>query len=112
MYLILLCIFALADARPEMDHGANLPSDLDPPMTTKEVSCDSTEKDCSDDWGVPRSKKQDDLIIFGDGIAQRMERKDDDITRKLGVIKMRHTHHKLGYSPIFWNSEEQRFTIQ
>ena len=78
MYLILLCVFALADARPEMDNGADLPSDFHPPMTTKEVPCDSTEKDCSDDWGVPRSKKQDDLIIFGDGIAQRMERRDDD----------------------------------
>tara|TARA_B100000989_G_scaffold45444_2_gene29088 strand:- start:1808 stop:2527 length:720 start_codon:yes stop_codon:yes gene_type:complete len=50
---------------------------------------------------------------LSDGVMHlTMERKDDDITRKLGVIKMRHTHHKLGYSPIFWNSEEQRFTIQ
>ena len=49
---------------------------------------------------------------LSDGVMHlTMERKDDDITRKLGVIKMRHTHHKLGYSPINWNSEEQRFTI-
>ena len=71
-------MFALADARPEMDNGADLPSDLHLPMTTKEVPCDSTEKDCSDDWGVPRSKKQDDLIILGDGIAQRMEGNPDE----------------------------------
>ena len=71
-------MFALAHARPEMDNGANLPPDLHPLMTTKEVPCDSTEKDCSDDWGVPRSKKQDDLIILGDGIAQRMEGNVDE----------------------------------
>ena len=71
-------MFALADARPEMDNGADLPSDFHPPMTTKEVPCDSTEKDCSDDWGVPRSKKQDDRIILRDGKAQRMEENDDD----------------------------------
>ena len=40
-----------------------------------------------------------------------MERSGDDITRKLGVIKMRHTHHRLGYSPILWSPEDQRFTI-
>ena len=49
-------MFALADARPEMDNGADLPQDLQPPMTTKE----------------------DDLIILGDGIAQRRKGNDDD----------------------------------
>ena len=49
-------MFALAHARPEMDNGANLPQDRQPPMTTKE----------------------DDLIILGDGIAQRRKGNDDD----------------------------------
>ena len=49
-------MFALAHARPEMDNGANLPQDRQPPMTTKE----------------------DDLIILGDGIAQRMEGNPDE----------------------------------
>ena len=49
-------MFALADARPEMDNGANLPQDRQPPMTTKE----------------------DDLIILGHGIAQRRKGNDDD----------------------------------
>ena len=40
-------MFALADARPEMDIEADLPQDLHPPMTTKDVPCNSTEKDCS-----------------------------------------------------------------
>ena len=71
-------MFALADARPEMDNGADLPPVLHPLMTTKEVPCDSTEKDCSDDWGVSRSKKQDDWIIRRDGKAQRMEENDGD----------------------------------
>ena len=48
-------MFALAHARPERDIGDDLPQDLHPPMTTKEVACNSTEKDCSDDWGVPRA---------------------------------------------------------
>ena len=55
MFLILLCIFALANARPEMDIGADFPPDLHPPMTTTEVPCNSTEKDCANYWGVPRS---------------------------------------------------------
>jgi KaiC/GvpD/RAD55 family RecA-like ATPase len=49
---------------------------------------------------------------LSDGVMHlTMERKGDDITRKLGVIKMRHTHHQLGYKPINWNPEDQRFTI-
>ena len=49
-------MFALAHARPEMDNGANLPQDRQPPMT----------------------KKEDDLILLGDGIAQRRKGNDDD----------------------------------
>ena len=49
---------------------------------------------------------------LSDGVMHlTMERTGDDITRKLGVIKMRHTHHRLGYSPILWNSADQRFSI-
>ena len=48
-------MFALADARPEMDIRADLPTDLHPSMNTTEFPCNSTKKDCSDDWGVPRS---------------------------------------------------------
>ena len=39
---------------------------------------------------------------LSDGVMHlTMERTGDDITRKLGVIKMRHTHHKLGYFQYF-----------
>ena len=49
---------------------------------------------------------------LSDGVMHlTMERTGDDIPRKLGVIKMRHTHHRRGYSPILWSSEDQRFTI-
>ena len=49
---------------------------------------------------------------LSDGVMHlTMERTGDDITRKLGVIKMRHTHHRLGYSPILWSPEDQRVTI-
>jgi circadian clock protein KaiC len=49
---------------------------------------------------------------LSDGVMHlTMERKGDEITRKLGVIKMRHTHHRLGYKPINWNPEDQRFAI-
>ena len=49
---------------------------------------------------------------LSDGVMHlTMERKGDDITRKLGVIKMRHTHHKLGYAPITWSSANQRFSV-
>ncbi|MBT5184988.1 MAG: hypothetical protein HOM47_07450 [Euryarchaeota archaeon] len=50
---------------------------------------------------------------LSDGVMHlTMDREGDDITRKIGVIKMRHTHHKLGYSPILWNSADQRFSIE
>ena len=58
-------MFALAHARPEMDNGANLHQDRQPPMTTKE----------------------DDLIILGDGIAQRNEEHLDEKENGHG-----HTH--------------------
>ena len=35
----------------------------------------------------------------------------DDVMRKLGIVKMRHTNHILGYKPFTWKPEEQRFTI-
>jgi hypothetical protein len=40
-----------------------------------------------------------------------MERHGDDVMRKIGVVKMRHTNHLLGYKPFNWKEEEQRFTI-
>ena len=49
---------------------------------------------------------------LSDGVMHlTMERSGDEITRKLGVIKMRHTHHRLGYSPILWNAADQRFSV-
>jgi KaiC/GvpD/RAD55 family RecA-like ATPase len=49
---------------------------------------------------------------LADGVIHLvMERAGDDVTRKLGVVKMRHTRHKLGYLPLAWKEEEQRFTI-
>ena len=49
---------------------------------------------------------------LADGVIHLvMERNKDDVTRKLGVVKMRHTHHKLGYFPLSWKEEEQRFSI-
>ncbi|MEZ8000777.1 MAG: hypothetical protein QMC58_00885 [Candidatus Poseidoniaceae archaeon] len=40
-----------------------------------------------------------------------MERSGDDVARKMGVVKMRHTNHRLGYKPFNWKEEEQRFSI-
>ena len=49
---------------------------------------------------------------LADGVVHLvMERSGDDVTRKLGVVKMRHTRHKLGYMPLNWKESEQRFTI-
>jgi KaiC/GvpD/RAD55 family RecA-like ATPase len=48
---------------------------------------------------------------LADGVIHLvMERSNDDVSRKLSVIKMRHTNHILGYKPFTWKSEEQRFT--
>ena len=40
-----------------------------------------------------------------------MDRDEDEVKRKLGIVKMRHTHHLLGYQPFWWKEEEQRFSI-
>ena len=49
---------------------------------------------------------------LADGVVHLvMERSGDDVTRKLGVVKMRHTRHKLGYLPLTWKESEQRFSI-
>ena len=52
------------------------------------------------------------LVQNSDGVIHLvMDRKDDDVQRKLGIIKMRHTRHTLGYKPFNWKQEEQRFTV-
>ena len=49
---------------------------------------------------------------LSDGVIHLvMDRKEDDVQRKLGIIKMRHTRHALGYKPFNWKQEEQRFTV-
>jgi KaiC/GvpD/RAD55 family RecA-like ATPase len=40
-----------------------------------------------------------------------MDRHDDEVRRKLGIVKMRHTDHLLGYRPFWWKKDEQRFSI-
>ncbi len=48
---------------------------------------------------------------LSDGVIHLvMERSADDVSRKMSVIKMRHTNHMLGYKPFRWKPEEQRFT--
>ena len=50
---------------------------------------------------------------LSDGVLHLlMERNGDDVMRKIGVIKMRHTNHLLGYRPFSWKEEEQRFSIR
>ena len=47
---------------------------------------------------------------LSDGVIHLvMDRKEDDVQRKLGIIKMRHARHALGYKPFNWKEEEQRF---
>ncbi len=49
---------------------------------------------------------------LSDGVIHLvMDRTDDEITRKLGVVKMRHTEHLLGYRPFNWQADQQRFKI-
>jgi circadian clock protein KaiC len=49
---------------------------------------------------------------LADGVIHLvMERSGDDVARKMGVVKMRHTNHRLGYKPFNWKEEEQRFSI-
>ena len=40
-----------------------------------------------------------------------MERTGDHVSRKLAVVKMRHTDHVLGYHQWVWNPSEQKFSI-
>ena len=50
---------------------------------------------------------------LSDGVIHLvMERNGDDVNRKLSVVKMRHTHHRLGYIPFEWDSEKQQFVIE
>ena len=49
---------------------------------------------------------------LSDGVIHLvMEREGDDVKRKLGVVKMRHTNHMLGYKPFWWKEDEQRFSV-
>lgn len=49
---------------------------------------------------------------LSDGVLHLvMERSGDEVNRKLGIVKMRHTRHSLGYKPFNWKENEQRFTI-
>ena len=41
-----------------------------------------------------------------------MERNGDDVNRKLSVVKMRHTNHRLGYIPFEWDSDKQQFVVE
>ena len=50
---------------------------------------------------------------LSDGVIHLvMERNGDDVNRKLSVVKMRHTNHRLGYTPFEWNSDKQQFVIE
>jgi KaiC/GvpD/RAD55 family RecA-like ATPase len=50
---------------------------------------------------------------LSDGVIHLvMERNEDDVNRKLSVVKMRHTNHRLGYIPFEWNSDKQQFVIE
>ena len=42
---------------------------------------------------------------------QMMERTGDHVSRKLAIVKMRHTDHVLGYHQWVWNPSEQKFSI-
>lgn len=49
---------------------------------------------------------------LADGVLHlTMEREGDQISRKLAVIKMRHTAHVLGYRGLSWDSEAMKFSI-
>ncbi|DAC15009.1 MAG: hypothetical protein CMB51_00100 [Euryarchaeota archaeon] len=50
---------------------------------------------------------------LSDGVIHLvMERNGDDVNRKLSVVKMRHTNHRLGYIPFEWDSEKQQFVVE
>lgn len=49
---------------------------------------------------------------LSDGVIHLvMERQGDEVSRKIGIVKMRHTRHILGYKPFTWKADEQRFSI-
>ena len=49
---------------------------------------------------------------LSDGVFHlTMERAGDEISRKLAVIKMRHTAHNLGYRSMSWDPDDKKFTI-
>ncbi len=49
---------------------------------------------------------------LSDGVMHLvMERHGDDVSRKIGIVKMRHTRHILGYKPFTWKENEQRFSV-
>jgi circadian clock protein KaiC len=50
---------------------------------------------------------------LSDGVIHvTMERHGDAINRKLSVVKMRHTHHQLGYREFYWDTDTCRFAIR
>ncbi|RAH14208.1 MAG: hypothetical protein CMB56_006045 [Methanobacteriota archaeon] len=50
---------------------------------------------------------------LSDGVIHlTMERTGDEINRKLAIVKMRHTAHSLGYLPLKWIPDEQKFSIK
>ena len=49
---------------------------------------------------------------LSDGVIHvTMERRADEVQRKLSVVKMRHTKHLMGYHPLDWDEDTQRFII-
>ncbi len=49
---------------------------------------------------------------LSDGVIHvTMERSGDEVNRKLSVVKMRHTKHLMGYHPLDWDDDTQRFII-
>ena len=50
---------------------------------------------------------------LSDGVIHLvLERNGDDVNRKLSVVKMRHTNHRLGYIPFEWDSDKQQFVVE
>ena len=50
---------------------------------------------------------------LSDGVIHlTMERNEDEINRKIAVVKMRHTRHQLGYMRLYWNDTDTTFTIK
>jgi circadian clock protein KaiC len=49
---------------------------------------------------------------LSDGVIHlTMDRAGDAVTRKIGVVKMRHTDHMLGYQPYRWDKSTSKFTV-